>query len=299
MMSAFSLAGFLEAERADAEGALSAVGDALGEGRLADAIRYAVEAGGKRLRPILCVAAYRAIAGDAPPPVFRLGAALELIHTYSLVHDDLPSMDDDPVRRGRPSTHVVHGVTTATVAGAAMIPLAVRIAAAAVAELGLSERARGGIVAELCAAAGEEGMVAGQALDLEAERRPVSIEELEHIHRLKTGALIAAAPRIGGLAAGADDLEMAALDIYGRALGLAFQITDDILDVTGDADVLGKAAGRDTQLEKATYPGLAGLDEARARARREADVARAALAAAGIDSEELDALAGYAVERDR
>ncbi|HUE77309.1 MAG TPA: farnesyl diphosphate synthase [Longimicrobiales bacterium] len=298
-MSGFSLAGFLEAERAGVETALSAVGDALGPGRLGDAIRYALEAGGKRLRPILCVAACRAVAGDTPAPVFRLAAALELIHTYSLVHDDLPSMDDDPVRRGRPATHVAHGVTTATVAGAAMIPLAVRVAAAAAAELGLARRGRSGIVVELCAAAGQEGMVAGQALDLEAERRPVALEELERIHRLKTGALLAASPRIGGLAAEADDLELAALDTFGRALGLAFQITDDILDVTGDADVLGKAAGRDTRLEKATYPGLAGLDEARARARREADVARAALAAAGIDSEELDALAAYAVERDR
>ena len=298
-MSGFSLPRYLEAERRRIEEALDAVVGPLGGGPVAGAIRYAVEAGGKRLRPILCVAAYRAVAGDPPPPVFRLAAAVELIHTYSLVHDDLPSMDDDPVRRGRPSTHVAHGVREATIAGASMIPLAVRTAAAAAAELGLEDAAAAAAIADLCAAAGPRGMVGGQLLDLEAEGRAVGLDGLERIHRMKTGALLAAAPRLGARAGRAAPAALTALDVYGRSLGLAFQITDDILDVTGSTAVLGKTAGRDTQLEKATYPALAGVEEAGRRARRETEVARAALAAVGLRSDELNALAEYAVERDR
>lgn len=298
-MTAFSLPDYLDAERRAVERALADVASGLGRGPIPEAIRYAMEAGGKRLRPILCVAAYRAVAGEAPRAIFRLAAALELIHTYSLVHDDLPSMDDDPVRRGRPSTHIAHGVAAATLAGAAMIPLAARTAAAAAAELGLDERRASRVVVELCAAAGAGGMAGGQLLDLEAEGRPIGAEELERIHRMKTGALLAVAPRLGGLAAGADERIQVALHVYGRSLGLAFQIADDILDVTSSTDVLGKTAGRDTQLEKATYPALAGVEEAARRARREAEVARAALEAVGVESEELAALAAYAVERDR
>ena len=298
-MSGFSLAGYLEAERKAVDRALGAVVAELEDGPVARAVRWAVEGGGKRLRPILCVAAYRAIAGDPPPAVYRLAAALELIHTYSLVHDDLPSMDDDPVRRGRPSTHVAHGVAAATIAGAAMIPMAVRTAAAAGRELGLDGDRRAAIILDLCRAAGMAGMVGGQLLDLEAEGRGVDLDALEWIHRMKTGALLAVAPRLGGRAAGAEGATLDALDVYGRSLGLAFQIADDILDVTGSTAVLGKTAGRDTQLEKATYPALAGVEEAGRRARGEAKVARAALKAVGLESRELDALAAYAVERDR
>lgn len=298
-MTNFPLAAWMEAERAAVEAALGDVLAGLGAGVVAAAIRYAAEAGGKRLRPLLCVAAYRALAGTPPPPAYRLAAALELIHTYSLVHDDLPSMDDDPVRRGRPSTHVAHGVRAATLAGAAMIPLAARTAAEAAAALGLEDGARGRIVSALCAAAGAGGMVGGQMLDLEAEGRQVGLDALERIHRLKTGALLAVAPRLGGLAARADVRTLDALAVYGESLGLAFQITDDILDVTGSTAVLGKTAGRDTQLEKATYPALEGVDGAAGRAREAVAVARAALEAVGIESEELTALAAYAVERDR
>lgn len=298
-MSGFRLADYLDDERAAIDAALAGIVAGLVEGPVAEAIRYAVEGGGKRLRPIVCVAAYRALAGQPPPAVYGLAASLELIHTYSLVHDDLPSMDDDAVRRGRPSTHIAHGVGAATAAGAAMIPLAARTASEAAAALGLAPAVRGRIVAELCAAAGGGGMVGGQLLDLAAEGRSTTLDELEGIHRLKTGALLALAPRLGGLAAGADERALTALDVYGRSLGLAFQIADDILDVTGSTDVLGKTAGRDTQLEKATYPALAGVEEAARRARREADVARAALEAVGIESRELAALAAYAVERDR
>ena len=298
-MTGFSLPAYLEAERASVESALREIVDDLPAGPLAEAIRYAMESGGKRLRPILCVAAYRAVAGDPAPAVFRLASALELIHTYSLIHDDLPSMDDDPVRRGRPATHVAHGVGVATVAGAAMIPLAARTAASAADDLGLDGGTRDRIVVELCRAAGAGGMVGGQLLDLEAEGRDVGVETLERIHRMKTGALLAVSPRLGGLAARAGDGIMTALDVYGRSLGLAFQITDDILDVTGSTAVLGKTAGRDSQLAKATYPGVAGVEEAARRARREADVARASLDAVALGSNELVALVAYAIERDR
>lgn len=297
-MNGAELRAYLASARAPIDAALLAV---VGEetGPLADAARYALEAGGKRLRPILCVAAYRAFRDDAPAAVYRLAASLELIHTYSLIHDDLPSMDDDPVRRGRPATHVACGEAVATLVGAALIPLAARVALEAGRDLKLEDGVRRSLVGTLCRAAGAGGMVGGQALDLEAEGRAVTLEELEAIHRRKTGALLAAAPVLGGLAAGAGPATCDALGTYGEALGLAFQIADDILDVTGETAVLGKTAGRDTELEKATYPGLEGLDGARRRADAEVDRALRALEAGGIRSEALAALARFAVTRDR
>ena len=298
-MSTAELDAFLTETRAPVDAALARVVDEAGTGPLADAVRYALEAGGKRLRPILCVAAYRALAGDVPPPVYRLAASLELIHTYSLIHDDLPSMDDDPIRRGRPATHVAHGEAVATLAAAALIPLAARVVLDAGRDLELDDGVCRKLVGTLCGAAGAGGMVGGQALDLEAEGRTVSLEALEAIHRRKTGALLAAAPLMGGLAAGADERACAALATYGSALGLAFQIADDILDVTGETAVLGKTAGRDTELEKATFPALEGLDAARARAETEVDRALDALETGGIRSEALRALARFAAARDR
>ncbi len=289
----------LARERAPVDAALAAVVDGAGTGPLAEAARYAVSAGGKRLRPVLCVAGYRALAGRAAEPVYRLAASLELIHTYSLIHDDLPGMDDDAVRRGRPATHVAHGEAVAILTGAALIPLAARVADGAGRDLKLREGVRRALVMALCSAAGGGGMVGGQALDLEAEGRAVALDELEGIHRKKTGALLAAAPVMGGIAAGADEGQRRALEVYGTALGLAFQIADDILDVTGDTAVLGKTAGRDRQLAKATFPALAGVDEARGRAAAEVDRALEALETGGIRSDELDGLARFAVARDR
>ena len=286
-------------ERPVIEQAIAGIIDGTGAGPLTDAVRYALDAGGKRLRPLLCVAAYRALAGDVQPAFYRLAASLELIHTYSLIHDDLPGMDDDPIRRGRPSTHVTHGEATATVAAAALIPLAARSVLEAGRALELGADVQRELVRTLCTAAGAAGMVGGQWLDLEAEGRRVTVRELEAIHRRKTGALLAAAPVMGGLAAEADQGTREALGVYGSAVGLAFQITDDILDVTGDTAVLGKAAGRDTELEKATFPSLEGLDAARARAGAEVDRAVEALQAAGIRSEELEKLARFAATRDR
>ena len=298
-MSAPELEAFVAAERAPVEAALRAVVEEVGDGTLSAAVRYAVDAGGKRLRPILCVTAYRALAGDVPPPVYRLAASLELIHTYSLIHDDLPGMDDDDVRRGRPSTHVRHGEAVATAAAAALIPLAARVVLEAGRELALDEAVIQELVGRLCRAAGAGGMVGGQWLDLEAEGRRVTVDELATIHRMKTGALLAASPEMGALAADASREARQALAVYGSALGLAFQIADDILDVTGDPDVLGKTAGRDTELEKATFPSLEGIGAARVRAEAEVDRALRALETGGVRSEALAALARFAVARDR
>lgn len=294
---------FLAAEAERVERALAEVLDAqLADwpAPLADPVRYAAVGGGKRFRPILCVAAFRAVSGDEPgAAVYRIACALELIHAYSLVHDDLPCMDDSELRRGRPTAHRVHGAAAAAVAGAAMIPLACRVLDSAAAELGLSAAERADALRELCIAAGAAGMVGGQWLDLEAEGRDVTLPGLERVHRAKTGALLAAAPALGGRAARAGQAVIDALASYGRSLGLAFQIADDLLDVTARAADLGKPAGRDEVLGKATFPALLGIDAARARATAEADAAIATLRGAGIRSPELEALARFAVDRAR
>jgi geranylgeranyl diphosphate synthase type II len=292
---------WLERERERVNEVLRDISDAH-TGALAPALRepvgYALATQGKRLRPILTASAFRAAAGrETSPAVYRLGCAIEIVHTYSLVHDDLPCMDDDDLRRGRPTVHRIHGVGPAVVAGAALLPLAVRVLLGAAAELGLPTAAAGRLAVELCAAAGAEGMVGGQLRDLEAERRPVSGAELEAIHRAKTGALLTAALRIGAVAGGASPAALDAVTRYGRAIGLAFQITDDVLDVEGDTMALGKLAGRDQALSKASYPALHGLDGARRLARERADEAKAAFR--DIAAPDLIALADYVVQRER
>jgi geranylgeranyl pyrophosphate synthase len=292
----------LRAGRARVNAALARVLDDVLESApdaVARPIRYAVDAGGKRLRPVLCVAAYEAVGGTWPGPAAELACALELVHTYSLIHDDLPCMDNDDLRRGRPTTHRVFGVDAAVVAGTALIPVAAAAALRGARALRLDDAAAAAIVRALCAAAGGGGMVGGQWFDLCAEGRAVSVAELESIHTAKTGALLAVSPRIGGMAAGAPAAAVDALEAYGRHLGLAFQIADDVLDVVGTQDVLGKNAGRDQALGKATYAALLGLDGARRRALEEADAAVAVLRAADIRAPTLEALARYAAERDR
>lgn len=262
-------------------------------------VRYGTLWGGKRLRPVLCVRAYRSLAGDAPPAVYELAASLECIHAYSLIHDDLPWMDDDEARRGRPSTHRVFGTAHALLGGAALIPIACATAARAAARLGLGEDGAAGIVGALTRAAGAGGMVGGQALDLGAEGARPDCDALERIHALKTGALLSAAARIGALAARASPAVADAFAAYGAHLGLAFQVADDVLETSSEAAVLGKPVDGDARLAKATVPGLLGLEDARALALREAGRARAALEAAGIDDDALAALADYAAGRDR
>jgi geranylgeranyl diphosphate synthase, type II len=260
---------------------------------------YALETRGKRLRPILCIAAYEAVGGRgaAPDALCTVACGLEIVHTYSLVHDDLPCMDDDDLRRGRPTVHRVHGTERAVIAGAALLPLAVRVVLDGGRALGLGEEERARLVEELCRAAGALGMVGGQFLDLAAEGAPVDAAGLERIHRAKTGALLAASLRIGGLAARCTAAELSALTEFGTQLGLAFQIADDLLDVTGDVAALGKAAGKDAGLGKATYPSLFGVDGARALARERAADAVAALGQGGVVSPGLEELARYVVER--
>lgn len=299
----FDLAAYLETERLAIEAARTRVTAELlatAPDTLVDPIRYALEAGGKRLRPVLCVAAYRAAGGEPKAEgIYTVATAIELIHTYSLVHDDLPCMDDDDLRRGKPTTHRVFGERHAIVAGAAMISLAAQALDDGGLALGLAETERMALVQALSRAAGAGGMVGGQWMDLKAEGQAVTIDTLESIHRRKTGALLAASTQIGGLAAKAESRVTDALAEYGAAIGLAFQIADDVLDVTASTTELGKTAGRDSEMAKVTYPSLLGLENARARAHREAEHAVRVLHAAGIESPALEALARYTVERDR
>lgn len=262
---------------------------------VADAIRYSILGQGKRLRPILMLAAYRACGGARDASA--LAACLEVVHAYSLVHDDLPCMDDDDMRRGRETTHRVHGVSIATAAGVVMVPLAVRAACDAGAQLGLSNTSQAAIVRELMRASGGGGMVGGQLLDLEGEGSSLPIEQLERIHCAKTGALISASARIGGIAAGASTMVLDALSAYGDAIGLAFQITDDVLDATSTTAALGKTAGRDVELRKSTYPTLLGVDRAIERAHTLVSDACAALERAELRTATLEMLARYAIAR--
>lgn len=231
--------------------------------KIHQAIRWSVFAGGKRFRPVLLLAVGQAF--EAPvEDLIRTACAFEMVHTYSLIHDDLPAMDDDDLRRGRPTCHIRFDEATAILAGDALQTLAFK----AIAEDDrLAAETRIALISELArAAATPEGMVAGQALDMEAETRQVNGSQLEEIHRLKTGALIVAAARCGAIIGRASESELKAMTSYGSQLGLLFQITDDLLDVTATAEALGKTPGKDAQSNKATYPGLYGMEETRAAA---------------------------------
>ena len=262
---------------------------------VADAIRYSLMGEGKRLRGILFLRAYEAAGGTADGA--PMAGAIEVVHAYSLVHDDLPCMDDDDVRRGRPTVHRAFGVAPATAAGLAMVPLAALCASDSARALGLGHGEVGAIVRELMVASGAGGMIGGQLLDLQGEGRPLALEELERIHNAKTGALIAAAATIGGLAASTSPERLTALGRYGDAIGLAFQIADDVLDLTATSDQLGKTAGRDLQLRKSTYPALLGIDGARSRAGMLVREGCAALDEVGLLTLALDRIAHFTVER--
>ena len=231
--------------------------------KIHQAIRWSVFAGGKRFRPALLLAVGQAFS--APIEVLiKTAAAFEMVHTYSLIHDDLPAMDDDDLRRGRPTCHVRFDEATAILAGDALQTLAFQTIAR---DSGLSPETRIALISELARAAGTpEGMVAGQAFDMEAETRQVNGAQLEEIHRLKTGALIVASARCGAIIGGASEGELTAVTSYGSYLGLLFQITDDFLDVTATAEALGKTPGKDARSNKATYPALHGMEETRAAA---------------------------------
>jgi geranylgeranyl pyrophosphate synthase len=266
-------------------------------GRQGQALAYALRTPGKRVRAALLLAAYRSLGGDSPG-IAGVAAAVETVHAYSLVHDDLPCMDDDDLRRGRPTTHRAFDVPTATRVGFLLVPVAARLLAVATRDLGLPSSVLGRMARELFQAGGIEGMVGGQWRDLEAERQALQLPDLIGVHRGKTGALIRAACSLGGLAAEATEVQLQALTAYGEDIGLAFQIADDVLDATGTSEELGKPAGRDVQLEKSTYVVLLGIEGARAEAHRLARSAVAHLDQAGVPSGTLGALARYIVTRN-
>jgi geranylgeranyl diphosphate synthase type II len=264
--------------------------------RLHEAMRYAVFSGGKRVRPVLSLMACEA-AGGAPERALPFACALELIHTYSLVHDDLPAMDDDELRRGRPTVHVAFDEALAILAGDALLTEAFRLAAAGALAAGLEPARALGVVAAIAVAAGAGGMVGGQVADLEAEGVVADEALVASIHRRKTAALIAAAIDAGAVAGGASDDDLRALNAYGAALGLAFQVADDLLDATASTSVTGKREGGDAAHGKATYPAVLGIDGARRVARELLARCLDALAPLGDRAEPLRALATFIVER--
>lgn len=263
--------------------------------RVAMAIRYSLLGQGKRFRGLLVLASYRAAGGSGDAS--GLAAAVEVVHAYSLVHDDLPCMDNDDMRRGRPTVHRAFDVETATAAGVTMVPLAARRAYVASCDLGTGSVLAGRIVRELMTASGAGGMIGGQLLDLLAEGQQLTLEELERVHRAKTGTLISASARIGAMAAGADDRLLLAFTHFGDALGLAYQIADDVLDVTATSDQLGKTAGKDAANAKSTYPLVMGVAEARRRAGALVNEACGALEAVNRLTPDLERLARHVVER--
>ena len=258
------------------------------------AMRHSVFAGGKRLRPILCREAARVVAGCIPAGVEELGSALEMLHTYSLIHDDLPALDNDDLRRGRPTCHKVFGEAIAILAGDGLQTYAYEV----LAKLRCSADARVAIIAEIAHATGTiDGMIGGQVMDLEAERKHPDAETLAYIHRSKTGALLTASVVTGGIYAGGDASQIQNLRDFGINIGLAFQIVDDVLDVTQTSEQLGKTAGKDTATEKATYPSLFGIDASIAKADELVKRANTALDRFGDGASDLREVAAFLVER--
>jgi len=263
-----------------------------------EAMRYSLYAGGKRVRPVLCLAAAEAL-GAEPAPLLPLACALECIHTYSLIHDDLPAMDDDDLRRGKPTNHVVFGEAGAILAGDGLLTFAFDLLSdpSLSGQIGDHDRLR--LIHVVARAAGPLGMVGGQALDVASEGKAVDFETLRTIHRCKTGALITASVQAGAIIGGADEAQYKALTVYGEAIGLAFQIYDDLLNVEGTTEELGKAAGSDADREKATYPAFFGVEGTRAKAREAVAAAETALAAFDQRAEPLRELARYIINRKR
>src|SRR5438270_929516 len=260
------------------------------------AMRHSVFAGGKRLRPILCIEAGRMVAGAIPAGIDDLGAALEMLHTYSLIHDDLPALDNDDLRRGRPTSHKVFGEAIAILAGDALQTQAYEV----LSNLNCPAEARVSIIREIAHGTGTiDGMIGGQVVDLEAEHSRPGLETLEYIHRSKTAALITASVVSGGMYAGATASQVARLRTFGQSVGLAFQIVDDVLDVTQTSEQLGKTAGKDVAAEKATYPALFGLDESLKKADALVTTACDELDSFGERSETLKALAHFLVVRTK
>ena len=259
------------------------------------AMRYSLFAGGKRLRPILCLAAAEACRGNIDGAL-PLACALECIHTYSLVHDDLPSMDNDDFRRGRPTCHKVFGDGIAILAGDALLTIAFEIVSRTKPARRYNTSA---LLREISVAAGSQKLIAGQVADLEAEGKDVKRDQLQFIHENKTAAILKSSVRLGAMSANAEAKKLFAITRFGQRLGLAFQIIDDILDVTQTSEILGKSAGKDVAAKKATYPAVIGLEKSRAEARRLTRQAHNALSMfSSSDAEPLHVLANYLLERE-
>jgi geranylgeranyl diphosphate synthase type II len=258
------------------------------------AMRYSIFAGGKRLRPILCLAAAEACGGNLDDAI-PAACAVECIHTYSLVHDDLPSMDNDDLRRGRPTSHKVFGDGIAVLAGDALLTIAFEIltAAKATRRYGTREMLR-----DLAVAAGSQKLIAGQVADLEAERKAVTRAQLRYIHENKTAAMLTTSVRLGAMSANATERQLGAITDFGQSLGLAFQVIDDILDVTQSSEQLGKSAGKDVAAQKATYPAVIGLEASRREAQRLTQRAHDVLKPFGARGERLRELADYLLVRE-
>lgn len=292
----FDLDGYLAARRERVEAALAKLCEPDPEvpEKLREAVAYSLLAGGKRLRPILCLAGYEAVSGGRDAAAALPAAcAVEMIHTYSLIHDDLPAMDDDDFRRGRPTNHKVYGEAVAILAGDALLTEAFSVAARSQADA----QALVDVLKALAQAAGAAGMVGGQVIDIEATGKPVDLTLLRRLHRKKTGALLSVSLWMGARIGGASAELLGRLDQFGQALGLAFQIIDDVLDVTADLATLGKDPGSDQAAGKTTYVDLLGVERARRHAAEVMAEGIAALAPLGAAAEPLRALARYTLER--
>ncbi|MBF0384226.1 MAG: polyprenyl synthetase family protein [Magnetococcales bacterium] len=262
--------------------------------RLNQAIRHSLIDGGKRLRPILVLAAAQAVGGKTEP-LLPFACALECIHTYSLIHDDLPAMDDDDLRRGRPTCHKQFDEATAILAGDGLLTLAFELASRPI--QGVSAEDSLAMVMQLSQDAGIHGMVGGQMMDMEAEDKNVELAELQYIHIHKTGALIRSSCMAGACLGGGDKTQIKQIKRYGEAIGLAFQIADDILDIVGDSELMGKTVGKDKKQAKATYPALMGLGQARDEANNLVEDALGSLKDFSADAEPLRAIARYITDR--
>lgn len=258
------------------------------------AMRYSLFAGGKRLRPVLCLAAAEACGGTTANAV-PSACALECVHTYSLIHDDLPCMDDDDLRRGKPTSHKVFGEGVAVLAGDALLTIAFEILAQA---KPTSRYSTSELVSELASAAGSRWLIGGQVVDLESEGKKLSPQQIRYIHQSKTAALLTACMRLGAMSANATALQLSRLTNFGKALGLAFQVIDDILDITQSSEKLGKSAGKDLAAQKATYPAVFGIERSRQEARRLTQQARNSIAGFSERGTVLLALADYLLARE-
>jgi geranylgeranyl diphosphate synthase type II len=294
--TSFDFGAYLQASREQIEAALDAALGPEHPETLREAMRYSLLAGGKRLRPILCLAACE-LAGGSAQTAIPTAIALEMVHTMSLIHDDLPAMDNDDLRRGRPTSHKMFGEAMAILAGDALLTRAFEMVA--LRSPGVSPERLLAVVGELSLASGAPGLVGGQVVDLESEGKEVDLSTLEYIHLHKTGALLRACVICGALVGGASADLLDALRTYARGIGLAFQIIDDILDVTASSEVLGKTAGKDLTANKTTYPKLLGLEESRLRAEALVNEAKRALAPWSGRAHPLLALADYITSRDR